>query len=111
MDYHVDQCDVVCLLSANCAFGGKSNLASSIAVYNEILVRRPDLVTVLLQPFYWTRHGEIGPGQQDWYIISVLNFLRLSLCVLWSKHIVKVPFFQTFDILRNRLRLSSLEAI
>lgn len=91
MDYHIDQCDVVCLLCLKTArSGGQSKLASSIAVYNEMLVRRPDLITVLSQPFYWTRHGEIGPGQQPWYISPVLNFLEGHLCTSCGpKHIEK----------------------
>ena len=91
MDYHVDQCDVVCLLCLQIArTGGKSKLASSIAVYNEIVARRPDLITVLSQPFYWTRHGEIGPDQHPWYTAPVLNFLGEYLCTSCGpKHIEK----------------------
>ncbi len=91
MDYHIDQCDVVCLLCLqNARSGGKSKLASSIAVYNEILAQRPDLVTVLSQPFYWTRHGEIGHGQKPWYTSPVLNFVEGYLCTSCGpKHIEK----------------------
>ncbi len=91
MDYHIDQCDVVCLLCLQTArSGGKSKLASSIAVYNEMLARRPDLITVLSQPFYWSRHGEVGPGQEPWYISPVLNFLGGYLCTSCGpKHIEK----------------------
>jgi len=91
MDYHIDQCDVVCLLCLQTSkSGGQSKLASSIAVYNELLNRRPDLVEVLTQEFYWTRHGEIGPGQEPWYTSPILNFMDGYLCTCCGpKHIEK----------------------
>ena len=91
MDYHIDQCDVVGLLCLQTSkSGGKSKLASSSAVYNELLKCRPDLVKVMTEPYYWTRHGEIGPGQKPWYTSPILNFLDGYLCVSCGpKHIEK----------------------
>jgi hypothetical protein len=43
--------------------GGTSRIASSAAIYNEILRRRPDLVPALYQPFPFDRNGEEPPGQ------------------------------------------------
>jgi len=57
--FHTDRCDVVGLLCVNQArAGGVSTLASSVAVRNEILRRRPDLLEVLYQKFYRSRFGE-----------------------------------------------------
>ena len=91
MDFHIDQCDVVCLLCLQTArAGGLSKLVSSTAVYNETLNRRPDLIDVLSQPFYWSRHGEVSPGQKHWYTAPILNFLEGYLSTSCGpKHIEK----------------------
>ena len=72
--YHVDCCDIVGLLCLQTsASGGESSLASSVAVYNELLRRRPDLVRVLAAPYYRDRRGEIPPGMDPWYSLPVFN--------------------------------------
>ncbi|HUP91146.1 MAG TPA: TauD/TfdA family dioxygenase [Solimonas sp.] len=58
---HCDAADVVgllCLLPART--GGLSRIASSVAVYNELLQRRPELVARLFKPMYFDTHGEGG---------------------------------------------------
>ena len=46
--FHVDCSDIVGLLCMEVSkFGGESSLVSSVAVYNEMLTRRPDLAEVL----------------------------------------------------------------
>lgn len=50
--YHCDLADVVGLLCLSAPrTGGASRLVSSVAVYNELLDRRPDLVSRLYEPF------------------------------------------------------------
>jgi hypothetical protein len=57
--YHTDRCDVVGLLCARQArSGGVSKLASSVAVHNEMIRRRPDLAAILYQDVYRSRFGE-----------------------------------------------------
>jgi len=57
--FHTDRCDVVGLLCARQArAGGISKLASSVAVHNEMIRRRPDLAAVLYQDVYRSRFGE-----------------------------------------------------
>ncbi len=91
MDYHVDQCDIVTLLCLQTSkSGGQSKLASSVAVHNEMLRRRPDLVEELRATFYWTRHGEIGSGQKPWYTAPIFNYVDNYLCTSSGpKHIEK----------------------
>jgi hypothetical protein len=49
--YHSDSCDVVVLMCLNQAkSGGGNRLASTVAIYNEMLRRRPDLVEELCKP-------------------------------------------------------------
>ena len=51
IDYHCDAADVVGLLCLNKAkAGGHSRIVSSVAVFNELLVRRPELAARLFEP-------------------------------------------------------------
>jgi len=57
LSFHTDRCDVIafmCLNQARC--GGENEIVSSVALYNEILKRRPDLLAILMQPFHYQRH-------------------------------------------------------
>ena len=75
LGFHVDHCDYVGLLCLRTAkSGGASRIASSITLYNRMLAERPDLVEILCQDFYFTRHGEVPPGGQPWYTQPVFAF-------------------------------------
>ena len=51
IDYHCDAADVVGLLCVHQAkSGGRSRIVSSVAVFNELLKRRPDLAPRLFEP-------------------------------------------------------------
>ena len=54
-------------------FGGESSLVSSIAVYNEMLTRRPDLAEVLSRPLYRDRWDEVPPGMAPRYRLAVFH--------------------------------------
>ncbi|MSQ51206.1 MAG: TauD/TfdA family dioxygenase [Betaproteobacteria bacterium] len=59
--FHTDSCDVVGLLVLHTAkTGGLSTIVSSVALHNEILRTRPDLLEILYQPFhmYYPDWGE-----------------------------------------------------
>jgi hypothetical protein len=59
--YHCDAADAVGLLCLKSAkSGGTSRIVSSVAVYNEVLRRRPDLVARLYEPFLLDTHGQRG---------------------------------------------------
>ena len=61
--YHCDLADAVGLLCLRTArAGGASRIVSSVAVYNELLRRRPDLVARLYEPFRLDRRDEHGTG-------------------------------------------------
>ena len=73
-DFHTDGSDIVGLLCLQRAkSGGESRIASSFAVYNEILRRRPDLVEVLYEPMYWDRNDEQSPGEDPFFALPVLS--------------------------------------
>lgn len=91
MDYHCDQTDLVGLMCVRTArSGGVSKVASSVAVYNELVRRHPELLTVLTQPFCWSKHGETDPDDKGFYESPVFNFLDGYLCTSFGpKHIEK----------------------
>lgn len=91
MDFHCDQSTIVGLLCVETAkTGGTSMVASSVAIYNAMLAQRPDLVAVLEQPYYWTKHGEADPDDAPWYQSPVFNFLDGKLCTsLGPMHMIK----------------------
>ncbi len=65
LSFHSDRCDVIgflCLQQARS--GGENLLVSSMAIYNEIGQRRPDLLAVLMQPFFYKRHT-VDPGNPN----------------------------------------------
>ena len=75
-DFHTDGADLVGLLCLQRArSGGESRIASSAAVYNEMLHRRPDLVDVLYQPLHWDRNGEESPGEDPFFALPAFTDL------------------------------------
>lgn len=75
-DFHTDGADVIGLLCLRAArSGGESKLASSHAVYNEILRRRPDLLEVLYEPMWWDRNGEEAPDEDPAFALPVVSDL------------------------------------
>ncbi|KAI9018780.1 hypothetical protein CLU79DRAFT_760378 [Phycomyces nitens] len=57
--YHTDAGDIVSLFAIGVAeFGGRSKIASSWTVYNELASTRPDLIQTLSEP--WTFQSDIG---------------------------------------------------
>ncbi len=91
MDYHCDQTDLVALLCINTAkSGGRSKIVSSIALYNELVKSRPELLEVLLQPYCWTKHSEKDDSEKNYYESPVFNFLNDVLCISFGpKHMKK----------------------
>lgn len=76
IDFHGDTCDVVGLLVLRTAKrGGLSKIASWVAVHNEMLRRRPDLVEALYRPFklYAPDWGE-APWEQTMFSVHEGKF-------------------------------------
>ncbi|HEX2114635.1 MAG TPA: TauD/TfdA family dioxygenase [Alphaproteobacteria bacterium] len=72
--YHTDRCDVVGLLCVRQArAGGVSKLASSPAVHNTMLERRPDLAAALYQPIWRSRLGEELGGEKIAYPLPIFG--------------------------------------
>tara|TARA_Y100001936_G_scaffold254073_1_gene324431 strand:- start:24364 stop:25407 length:1044 start_codon:yes stop_codon:yes gene_type:complete len=74
LPYHCDKSDTVGLLCMQTAkSGGLSSIASSIAIHNEILRSRPDLLPELYKPFYVDHRGEEFDGEAPYYIAQVFS--------------------------------------
>lgn len=74
LDFHMDSSDLVALLCRRTArSGGESKVVSSIAVYEEIARRRPDLAQVLRGPFYYSYQGAQDPAQRPWYCCPIVG--------------------------------------
>jgi hypothetical protein len=72
--YHADSCDVVALLCLRPARrGGLSSLVSSVAIYNEMMARRPDLAEILSRPLAIDRRGEVPAGAAPFFRLAVFN--------------------------------------
>lgn len=85
-NFHIDRSDMVALLCLRRAkSGGLSRLASSMAVHNVMLARRPDLLERLYQPLPVDRRGEVPEGKAPFYEAPVFNEYAGHLSVLYSR--------------------------
>jgi hypothetical protein len=83
--FHTDSCDIVGLLCLKTAReGGLSSIVSSMAMYNEMAKRRPDLAARLFQPFSTDRRGEVPVGEKPYFDIPVYNDHAGHLSAIYS---------------------------
>jgi TfdA family taurine catabolism dioxygenase TauD len=74
LDYHTDGADLIglmCLRKAKA--GGLSCVANVVAIYNELVKTRPDLVEALYEPLPYDLRGEQAPGASPYYLFPVLT--------------------------------------
>lgn len=65
--FHTDSCDVVGLLCLRTArVGGQSAIASTPAIWNEMVKRAPELAELATKPLAISRKGEIPEGKGPW---------------------------------------------
>jgi Taurine catabolism dioxygenase TauD, TfdA family len=85
-NFHIDRCDVVALLCLRRAkSGGLSAIASSMALHNVMLERRPDLLERLYQSLPVDRRGEVPDGKTPFYYAPVFNEHAGLVSVLYSR--------------------------
>jgi hypothetical protein len=83
--FHTDSCDVVGLLCLKTArSGGLSSIVSSMAIYNEMATRRPDLVRRLFKSFPTDRRGEVPEGKKPFFEMPVYNDYAGYLSAIYS---------------------------
>jgi hypothetical protein len=74
LTFHTDSSDVVSLMVLQVAkSGGESMICSSVAVRNEIARRRPDLLKILYEDFYWSWKGGPPAGAGPYYKIPIFS--------------------------------------
>jgi hypothetical protein len=72
--FHTDRTDVVGLLCVQQArAGGVSQLASTPAIHNAILARRPDLLDELFHDYWRSRFGEEGTTKETAYPLPIFG--------------------------------------
>jgi hypothetical protein len=75
LSFHTDRCDVIGFLCVQQAkSGGENQIVSSVALYNQILNRRPDLLEVLMKPFLYKRHNVDTGNDQPFCEQPVFSF-------------------------------------
>jgi hypothetical protein len=89
--WHTDRCDVIALLCVrNARAGGVSKLASIVAVYNEILRRRPDLHRLLCQDYWRSRPAdEDGLHAERAFALPVFGVTEGKLSCQYSRTYVE----------------------
>lgn len=107
--FHIDRCDVVALLCLRRAkSGGLSAVASSMAIHNAMLQRRPDLLERLYRPMPRDRRGEVPEGKAPFYDAPVFNEHAGAVSVLYSR--LHIGSSQRFPDAR-RLTPEDIEAL
>jgi hypothetical protein len=75
LDFHTDGADIIGLMCLKRAkAGGLSRIASSVSVFNEVMRRRPHLVPLLFQNFYWDREADAGPGEPPYFPFPICRY-------------------------------------
>jgi alpha-ketoglutarate-dependent taurine dioxygenase len=90
LDYHTDSADIVGLLCLQKAkAGGESFIASSMALYNKLVERRPDLISAMFAPYPTDRRGEVPEGRDPWFEIPIFNWYQGHLSCVYLRHYIE----------------------
>ncbi|HLJ51852.1 MAG TPA: TauD/TfdA family dioxygenase, partial [Rhizomicrobium sp.] len=74
LDYHTDGADIIGLMCLRKAkVGGLSCVANVVAIYNELVKTRPDLVAALYEPMPYDARGEQAKGAKPYYMFPVFT--------------------------------------
>lgn len=88
--FHTDRCDVVALLCARqCRQGGDSRIASTPAIHNAMLERRPDLLEELFRPYHHSRQNEGVAGELPYYVNPVFGIHRGRFTSQYSRSYIE----------------------
>ena len=103
--FHTDRTDVVGLLAVQQArSGGLSKIASTGAVHNAMLERRPDLLELLYQPIYRSRLGEERGGEAMIYPLPVFGLRDGKLTSHYSR-----TYIEAAQLLPETPRMSAAQ--
>lgn len=88
--FHTDRCDAIALFCLRASrAGGASKVVSAVAIHNEILARRPDLLEVLYGDYYRCRLGEEKGGEAQAYRLPVFAIERGHFTTQYSRTFVE----------------------
>ena len=90
LPFHCDKTDAVALLCYHPArSGGLSCIASSVAIHNEILRRRPDLLPHLYGPFHVDLRGEEMEGEKPYNVQPVFTWYNGRLFTRYGRKYIR----------------------
>lgn len=110
LGFHTDTADVVVLMVMRAAkSGGRSMIASSVAIRNEVAATRPDLLEVLYEPMHWSWKGQEAKGESPYYLQPIYSEHegKFSSRHIWTHVIAAQENFPELP----RLTARQLEAI
>ncbi|KAJ3053813.1 hypothetical protein HK097_003329 [Rhizophlyctis rosea] len=88
--FHTDGCDTVGLLCLQVSEeGGKSKVASSTRVWNQLSQERPDLAQVLLQYFYWDRKDEVVEGEAGYGLAPIAYYFKNRFMLHYDRNFLR----------------------
>lgn len=88
--FHTDRTDVVGLLcEQQAASGGLSQIVSAVAIHDEMLRRRPDLVDELYKDLPRSRLGEEQGGEKSFYLLPVFALEQGAFTTHYSRTFVE----------------------
>lgn len=94
--FHTDSADAVGLLClAEAKQGGDSLLVSAETIYNEMRMRRPELLPLLFDPIATDRRGEVPEGMKPYMTIPPLSWHNGHLTVFYQRQYIDAA--QRFD--------------
>jgi hypothetical protein len=107
--FHIDFADIVGLLCLHPAkSGGLSVIVSALAIHNEIMKRRPDLLRVLYEPFWVDRRRELPAGARPYYLMPIFHYVGGRMSAHYPRaHIQTAQSFPEVP----RLTLQQIEAL
>jgi hypothetical protein len=74
LDYHTDGADIIGLMCLRKPkTGGLSCVANVVAIYNELVEKRPDLIEALYQPLPYDARQEQAKGQKPYYMFPIFT--------------------------------------
>ena len=79
-DFHADGSDIISLMCLHPSMsGGESKLVSSVAIFNEIMRTRPELIPLLFEDFYFDLHGQEREGEPGFWTMPICTYSNGSL--------------------------------
>lgn len=114
LPFHTDGADIAGLLCLQTPrAGGESRVVSAITVHDELARRRPDLLAVLCQPYYFDARGQEQPGQKPYQVLPIFTEHEGWISVLYKRgYIDSAMRFSEADVPRmTREQVAALDAL